>query len=203
MRSLYLLLIVLGLALFATMLVGCKQELFTDSTVKLVVKNGMGSGVHIGNGYVLSAAHVVNSNLPAKVTDSGGAIHNAVLLWANTEYDIALMKMEGFHDVGASELECSIAPIGTAIEGVGYPLNIARVHVWGLVASGVQTLGPWKAANFTDMSVLQGQSGGPVFNTAKKVVGLMVGIRQSPQNHWTAFSVMVPASVICTLMGRV
>jgi serine protease Do len=204
MRSLYLLLVILGLALFAAMMVGCapSQATHASSVVKINVGEGHGSGVHLGNGLIITAAHVVNGMEPLRITDDGGAIHKAERMWANTVFDLAMVKMETPDDVAVSEMICTIPEVGDLVEAVGYPLNLGKVHSWGTVSSGARSIdGAWRMANSTDMSLIFGQSGGPVFNPQKRVVGFVVG-GASIRGSWTAFTFIVPSQVACDLLGR-
>lgn len=204
MRALSILLAIL-VCLLALTFTGCKPNprVFAGSVVKIMHSDSHGSGVHIGGGYILTAAHVINPFVPSKVVDDGGAIHAVEWRWTVKEYDFALLKMQGNGgDVAASPLSCISPQVGSAIRGSGYAMDIGLVEVWGAVASKAREIGNWKSASSSDMSVLQGQSGGPVFNPNGEVVGLMVGYRSGIGGEWTGFSVFVPSNVVCDLMGR-
>jgi S1-C subfamily serine protease len=179
------------------------RETFAGSVVKVTQPGGHGSGVHIGDGYVLTAAHVLSPFVPPKVIDDGGAVHAVEWFWTAKDYDFALMKMQDAgHGIAVSDLSCAAPEVGSAVRGAGYAMDIGLVEVWGKVASKAREIGNWKRASSSDMSVLQGQSGGPVFNTKEQVTGLMVGYRSGIQGEWTGFSMFVPGDVVCTLLGR-
>lgn len=180
-------------------------EYKASSMVKVLVGGGHGSGVHIGDGLVLTAAHVVAGVKDAaevKVRDEGGAIHEAEILWQAKANDVALIRIKGHKDIAASELSCEVPKVGMDIHGYGNPLHQENWNVYGKVAGTPRKVGPWAEIIPLNMAILQGQSGGPVFNDAGKVVGLMVGYMNGQQGDWTSFSVMVPSSVVCTLMAR-
>lgn len=108
-----------ALGLDTTNRVGVEEA---SSTVKLTIPGGgHGSGTHIGNGYVITAGHVAEDHeyLVAK-TDTGEEI-KAVRLWTNTEYDVSLVRLEGYEDIEVSNLECRTLDIGEAITMEGNP----------------------------------------------------------------------------------
>lgn len=53
-------------------------------------------------------------------TDTGEEI-KAVRLWTNTEYDVSLVRLEGYEDIEVSNLECRTLDIGEAITMEGNP----------------------------------------------------------------------------------
>lgn len=178
-------------------------EYKASSMVKVLIGTGHGSGVHVGNGLVLTAAHVTAGVKEAfKVKDDGGAIHKADLLWQSHSYDVALIRISDYKDLSVSELSCEVPAVGTDVHGYGNPLHQENWNVYGKVAGTPRQAAMWQEVVPLNMSILQGQSGGPVFNDAGKVVGLMVGYMNGTRGDWTSFSVMVPSSVICTLMAR-
>src|SRR5690554_3199096 len=66
----------------------------TGSVMKLSADKGHGSAVHIGSGYILSAAHVVPDGvkeMTAKLDDDSE--HTAEVLWTNAAHDIALLRL--------------------------------------------------------------------------------------------------------------
>ena len=207
--------IVISLALIvaAIALTACSPERpvqvgsTAGSAVKVMLKAGHGSGVNLGNGFILTAGHVGIGTTTAKVkTDDGGTVEGEVL-WSNfnpagTGWDVALVAVDprGFRGVEVSELSCAPNYVGQQIRIVGNPREMEFVTTWGRVGQiGAHNLAYWKSATILDATATGGVSGGPVFDEATgKVVGLLVGALGG-----TGYSIMVPGSAICKMLARV
>lgn len=175
------------------------------SVVKILVEGGHGSGVHIGNGYVLTATHVVDGKTGIKLKSSLGDIQDVEVLWANKARDVALLRAKRPERLKASTLSCAPLTLGQKITAEGNPGAAEFVRFRGEVAGAVRQAGPWAAAAPIDLSGGPGISGGPIFDEQGRVSGIYVGIYLVP----AGFSAMaiglglaVPSSVICELMAR-
>lgn len=157
-----------------------------------------GSGVHIGGGYVLTAAHVADDATykDLSITDSNGDKHAVEVLWANHKYDVALIKMDGADRVVSSHLACRGLTLGERLSFSGNPLDMLDITTYGQVGNkGPVEVGPWKAVTVISGQLIPGMSGGPAFDAQGDVVGINVGIVNS-----YALSFIVPGSVVCSLM---
>lgn len=194
-----------------------------DSVVKIIASGGMGhgSGVHVGNGYILTAAHVVDNGLD-HIAFEGGASEKARVLWSNAEYDVALLRLGGPEDEGvvyaipAAELDCRAPRIGEDLMAMGSPGREDFLSLVGRAASAVREAAPnWKEVVVTDIAATGGISGGPILAEDGRVVGLMVGGMlapiarvESPESmddydlSQSGISYIVPASAVCMLMGK-
>ena len=169
-------------------------------TVKILVGQGNGSGVHIGNGHILTAAHVTKlaENNKVKVKTDNGQEVEAEVLWQSTVYDVALLHTQAGDKLSVSNLACRAPDQGEGVSARGNPLGQEFIVTWGRVAAPVRTLGPWKDGVLVDISIGPGSSGGPLFDRAQRVVGLVVGMFTAQPG----FAVVVPASTICALLAR-
>lgn len=191
---------------------------------------GHGSGVNIGDGYVLTAAHVADHTsecddgdkdctpgpLPLRITDSRGKDHAVEVLWANHHYDIALLRMADAKNVEVSPLSCRFLDRGEKVSMRGNPLNLRDVTTYGQIANpNIAESGPWKAINVVSGALVPGMSGGPTFDHAGNVVGINVGIQDErtpiadkdgniigANQMGFAVSFIVPGRAICNLMDR-
>lgn len=209
----YLPLIVTGFALLvaAVALSACQQRPVqvgsaAGSTVKVMLKQGHGSGVYIGDGFILTAGHVGIGTATAKVkTDDGGTVEGEVL-WANfnpagTGWDVALVAVDqrGFRGVEVSRLSCAPNYVGQLVRIEGNPRDMDFVTTWGRIGKiGQRDFAYWKSASILDATATGGVSGGPVFDEASgDVVGLLVGGLPG-----TGYSIMVPGHVLCKMLAR-
>lgn len=205
-----ILLCAIASAIIAFLLVaqaGAKRTALAKSTLLVKVEQGHGSGVHIGNGFVITAAHVVGQTTEAMLSASDGSKHAADVLWVNSQHDVALLRMRYSDGVAVSRLNCANpVSIGQHIEAIGNPGRLEFVHSWGRVAGQIQKLFHWQVAFAADLGIAPGSSGGPVIDEQGRVVGIVVGISLT-QYGWTPsgtnFSIIVPTNGgICQLLAR-
>ena len=177
----------------------------TESTVvKVVLKQGHGSGVSIGGGYVLTAAHVVKGVNTVTLKTKDGKTREADVLWANTDYDVALLRTSDTK-LEAASLDCRIAPEGASIISYGNPLQVEFAAAYGRIAGSPRKFGPWHSVFVTDITTVMGQSGGPVFDEDGKLIGLTVGVMGAPLGFsmsLVGYGFVVPSRTVCDLLAR-
>ncbi|WP_421696952.1 trypsin-like peptidase domain-containing protein [Ancylobacter sp.] len=172
-------------------------------SVKIDMPEGHGSGAHIGNGFILTAAHVVDGRAPTVVTNTG-ARQDAEVLWLNREYDVALLRIHDHENIGAVPLACSDLPVGTVYSAYGSPGSVDFVHASGEVVGAPEKRGPWLSVAALDGTVVMGMSGGAIVSR-NRVVGVAVGVQTVRAGLFptiTGFGFAVPSRVVCDLMGR-
>ena len=152
--------------------------------VKDAVLSGHGSGVFIGPNLVLTAAHVVNELISPIIITSDGVEHVGKILAKGTSVDTALIAIDDTVTSWA-HVSCVIPEAGTAVEIVGYPLFFKLIHTFGHIASN------YRLQEFlpVDATVNGGNSGGPVFNSAGDIIGIVVVTAQA----MNPFGMPVPA----------
>jgi S1-C subfamily serine protease len=183
-----------------------KRDAIALSTVKVLAGEGHGSGVHTGNRYIVTAAHIVRSLKAVKVKATHGEEMDADVLWVNEAHDIALLRARELPGVDVSRLSCAPVSVGQSIEAIGNPGPLEFIHAFGRVASGVKTNDRWKEFYIASMVVGPGMSGSPVINERGQVVGIVVGVVLT-QIGWGASALslayIVPSQTVCNLMMRV
>jgi S1-C subfamily serine protease len=189
-------------------------------TVKVMYLGGHGSGVHIGNGFIVTAAHVVDGQSDIDIKFSDGSVYGddnkpcslvpncnkpepVTVMWVNTRLDIALIRVGNFENAASAPLSCVDPAIGTPITVEGNPIMFEFVTSYGRVGSTSQTVSwngqvVWPAVYTIDADASPGNSGGPLYNEDGEVVGILVGRIPGEALRWA-----VPASVVCGLLGRV
>lgn len=173
------------------------------------VEGGMGSGVHIGNGFVLTAAHVVTTSNKHLIELDSGERREASMLWANSAFDVALMKVDPA-GIKESKLRCVTPSVGDTVKWIGNPYQEKFVASWGRVASVERKSGPWQSVIMVNGPVIPGHSGGPLLDGLGRVVGILVGVMTEPLgtvNGTDLEAVLgigyaVPGSAICGVMGK-
>ena len=169
------------------------------SVVKLILEGGHGSGVHIGKGYILTAAHVVSSVQTLKIKTDKNEDGEAEVLWFNTAHDIALIRTTT--RLQTAEIECKPMASGAMARATGNPANQEFISTWGRV-SGNAIGTPWKVAIVADMTIVPGMSGGGLFDEAGRLVGILVGTMARGFGSIVPIGYVVPASAFCGMLGR-
>lgn len=177
-----------------------------EAVVKVVLTNGHGSGVHIGDGYIVTAAHVVGDQEKVKIKSTLGGEQEAEVLWINKSRDIAMLKVADASAYAAALLECKDPAVGDPVVAKGNPLSSEFVSFWGHISGTGRTDGPWRNVFVVDISGAPGISGGPVYNTAGNVIGIFVGAKLAVIGgmypSFTGISLVVPGSSICEMLAR-
>ena len=145
---------------------------------------GLGSGVLISaDGKVLTAAHVVQTADAVGVEFAGNEIIEAKILASDPAADLALLQVERVPaGVQAATLGNSDqTQAGDQIFIVGAPFGISRTLTVGYVSARRRpnvTFGSMETAELfqTDAAINSGNSGGPMFNLAGEVIGVVSGI---------------------------
>lgn len=166
---------------------------------------GHGTSVYIGNGYFITAAHVVNS-----MTDENRLVAKDVfnrkyndfeVIWSNSNYDVALIKTDNKIDVPPAFLECRNLKQGERVYTIGNPMEENFIYSEGIIQSFEIKSNPvWKEYVITDMKVYGGNSGGPVYDMGGDLIGIVVGgltINDVP----IGINYIVPSSTLCKLLN--
>ena len=165
---------------------------------------------------VITAAHVVAKSKTVALIKELRTPSGAVALWmvrakvlqSWPEWDVAILVPEfpGWVSDSAVLAKDSYAPLGSRLTHVGCLLGSGFPHsvTQGIVSNWNVKPGerecpdwPWKhPLDLTDAGIKPGSSGGPLFNDAGEVVGIVVGSAGHP------LSVFVPARDIKALLTK-
>lgn len=141
----------------------------------------VGSGVLVGSeGRVMTSAHVVNGMDEITVEGVGGEVVRATLLSANTAADVSLLQLERVTPA------MRVARLGNSddvqvgqqvlIIGAPYGLSYSMSVGWISARWAPNTIFPdMPLAEFlqTTATINTGNSGGPLFNMAGEVIGIV------------------------------
>ena len=168
------------------------QQSIQASCTVLVYADGKqwtGSGFHVGDGIVVTAAHVAPvdlSNTPHEIALSfdGQTLYPAQLIASEHNYDIALLSCPEISNnippvvLGNSDA----AEIGDIIATISSPEGWNDTATVGRISNIHQSLGEfapspaWNDIIFIDADILQGSSGGLVIGTDAMVYGSIIGV---------------------------
>ncbi|WP_066097392.1 DegQ family serine endoprotease [Xanthomonas massiliensis] len=137
----------------------------------------LGSGFIISpDGYVLTNHHVIDGADRVRVALADKREFDAKVVGSDTEYDVALLKIEG-KDLPVMRIGDSrtVKPGQWAV-AIGSPLGLDHSVTAGIIsATGRSTGGQdQRYVPFiqTDVAINQGNSGGPLLNTRGEVIGI-------------------------------
>ncbi|MEO7429649.1 MAG: trypsin-like peptidase domain-containing protein [Acidimicrobiales bacterium] len=162
----------------------------TSQTTSRGVFQGAGSGIVLTkDGLILTNAHVIGSLGAMTVVLADGTQHDATLVGASPDDDLAVIKISGVSNLVPADLGSSddlrvgdeVIAIGNALNLGGQPTvtrGIVSAKDRDLEAQGVQLQGLIQ----TDAAINPGNSGGPLVNAAGQVVGMNTAIVADAQN---------------------
>ncbi len=181
----------------------CKN--ICQSAILHIEANGStGTGFLISeDGYVLTCAHVVENSTEIYASVICGDGYKSVsgregvevydvsygeVVYLNKTFDIALIKMEGYHDCSFLPLEtsCLLSDIGDEVVTFGYPLGyeLPKTNLFGPNISfykgyiSSNQIHDGNSVAFLDIDVKSGNSGSPVISLKTgKVIGIISGAK--------------------------
>lgn len=135
----------------------------------------LGSGFIISSdGYILTAAHVVENakEIIVKLTDRREYVAKAV--GADRRSDVALLKIDAVNLPKVSIGDPAKLRVGEWVLAIGSPFGFENTATSGIVSAKGRSLPTESYVPFiqTDVAINPGNSGGPLFNLNGEVVGI-------------------------------
>ncbi|KAJ9518479.1 hypothetical protein QJQ45_018471 [Haematococcus lacustris] len=168
--------------------------LFSPFFAQQQVPRGVGSGfIWDTAGHVVTNAHVIAGSKEVTVTLSDGTVAKAQVVGGDREKDIAVLKLQDLSQEQMSSLRpvqlgsSSNLLVGQRVFAVGNPFGLDLALSQGIVSGlgrEISTGGMWGglgAASITngiqtDTAMNPGNSGGPLLDSAGRVVGIATAI---------------------------
>jgi len=188
-----------------------KQNSLLDSTVRIhavdpaTLVTSTGTGVAVGDGLILTAAHVVGKIKEVEIlvgNGDDGVSYDGRVEVCDPFLDLCLIRM-----VDAFEKKVALPPVviaadfpvqtGTRVYAVGNPLGFTLTVSEGIVsACGVRD---GEKFLLTDALIKSGNSGGPLVNQKGELIGLALATIQTlgaNQELGRAYGKVIPSIVI-------
>jgi len=155
------------------------QRRFRNPNDEALVQNALGSGVIVTNeGHIITNNHVVDQVDEIEVQLSDGRTKKARLVGADSEVDLAVLKID---DPGVKPLKLAdsdTVQAGDFVLAIGNPFGFEETVTDGIISSKGR---PNRSDFFrellqTNAAINPGNSGGPLINLRGEVVGINTAI---------------------------
>jgi len=172
------------------------------------VSGSLGSGALISpRGYIVTNAHVVQQADEIIVTLSDESQHQATLVSADPEADLAIIKIEADRPLKAIPLGTSgDLMMGETVIAVGNPFGYQHSVTTGVVSALDRTLEAGQGVAYegliqTDAPINPGNSGGPLLNIRGDLIGINTAIRAGAQGLGFAIPVDKVRDIMVALLN--
>lgn len=144
----------------------------------------LGTGIIISeNGYIITNWHLAgNKYSSCYVTMEDGTVYNGNTIWADSDLDLAIVKISANNLKYLQLGDTDNIKIGETVYAIGNPIGIEfqRTVTKGIISGLNRTIKIEEEKNSsymegliqTDASINQGNSGGPLINTKGEVIGI-------------------------------
>ena len=154
------------------------ESVTNDIWMQNYVTKGAGSGVIIqSNGYIITCEHVIEGARKITVTTKDGKEHDAQIVGADPDNDIAVIKIDATGLKSATYGDSSKLEVGDTTVVIGNPLGTLS----GTVTTGIISALDRKLTIDnktltllqTDASINPGNSGGGMFDSSGNLIGIV------------------------------
>lgn len=171
-------------------------QILLPSVVQVRSGAGGGSGViYKSNGYILTAAHVVQGADTVTIRLADGSRLDGKVLGRDPGRDVAVVKVDRTK-LRAARIARSPVTVGQLAVAIGSPFGLQDSVTAGVISGVGRTLPTGEAivdAIQTDAPVNPGNSGGPLADRLGRVIGINVAVRSDAGG--VAFAVPIDAAM--------
>lgn len=179
------------------------ESMATDSWARQYVTEGAGSGVvYSEDGYILTNNHVIEGASTINVTLNDGTSHEASLVAADSQSDIAVLKINATGLTPVSFGDSESLSVGDLAVVIGNPLGTLAGTATDGIVSGLEREITLDGKSMTliqvSASVNPGNSGGGVFDQQGNLIGLVVAKSSGSDVEGLGFA--IPSSTVKTVV---
>ena len=160
---------------------------------------GQGSGFLIdAEGHLVTNNHVIDGATQVTVVLNDGSSHPARVVGRDDKTDLALLKIDAGRPLAYVELgDSSAARVGDWVLAVGNPFGLGGSVNAGIISARGRDIhsGPYDDYLQIDAPINRGNSGGPLFDTSGRVIGVNTAI-YSPTGGSVGIGFAIPAETV-------
>jgi serine protease Do len=172
-------------------------------------ERSLGSGVIVDSkGYIVTNRHVVEKADRIRVRideDPPGVLHDAKLIGADQETDLAVIKIETDKPLPVAKLGNSESmQVGDWVLAVGSPFGLSETVTAGIVSAKGRNIVPnrqFQSFIQTDAAINPGNSGGPLVNMAGEVIGINTAIL-TDTNAYAGVGFALPSNTVVNVYNQ-
>ena len=193
-----------------------RDLVYADSAEEgIAIVNGASGAIVDARGYVVTPAHIAkNMRFKARVTTMDGRQRPATIVHIAPGRELALLKIDPFPGMQVARLaDAQDVRAGRRVVSIGTPNNRKGVVAFGIVLNPRRgrriDYGEYGYDDAIElrMEVEPGHSGGPVFDTEGRLIGIVasfgLGDTQRVPYVSTMIAYAVPAAAIAAYLGEV
>lgn len=169
----------------------------------------LGSGVIVDGkrGLVLTNAHVIAGGDEVMINLQDGRQFPAVVKGAEPDFDLAVLEIQGPHDLPAVPLgDSSDLMPGETVIAIGNPFGFNHTVTTGVISALGRTIrsesGVFTDLVQTDAAINPGNSGGPLLNLEGRLVGINTAVHARGEGIGFAIPVNKARRVMDDLVGQ-
>ena len=173
------------------------------------VPRGTGTGfLWDDRGHIVTNFHVIQGATAARVTLSDQTVHEATLVGAFADRDLAVLKIDlpktGFPPIPIGTSRDLI--VGQRVYAIGNPFGLDQTLTTGIVSALNREIESFnqrtiKAVIQTDAAINPGNSGGPLLDSAGRLIGVNTQIA-SPSGASAGIGFAIPADEVNRIVPR-
>jgi serine protease Do len=172
-------------------------------------ERSLGSGVIVdAKGYIVTNRHVVEKADRIRVRideDPPGVLHDAKLIGADQETDLAVIKIDTDKTLPVAKLGNSESmQVGDWVLAVGSPFGLSETVTAGIVSAKGRNIVPnrqFQSFIQTDAAINPGNSGGPLVNMAGEVIGINTAIL-TDTNAYAGVGFALPSNTVVAVYNQ-
>ncbi|HET6383188.1 MAG TPA: trypsin-like peptidase domain-containing protein [Armatimonadota bacterium] len=166
----------------------------SPAVVSVDNRDDSGSGVFIeDNGLILTNAHVVDRARNVSVGLADGRRLRGRVIGADSDADIAIVKVQGDHFPTAPLANSNDINVGETAIAIGNPVGLDRSVTRGVVSALNRSSDEIGLSHLiqTDAAINPGNSGGPLLDTRGRVIGIVTAAMHSRRISGLGFAIPI------------